>query len=264
MLSTEVTSYPASELPLPPAETVTNVLAALAALGVTGVAAAGAAYWLFKTFAKSWLDSHFQKDLEIYKAANAREVERLKADLSRYADRAAKFHAREYEVLPEAWGLMNKAYGACHSAVSAFQQHADLDRMTGPQLEAWLVGSGLEDFQKDEVRVAGDKNEKYLNFLTWKQISEAQRAAADFQNYIILQGIFIDEDLSAKMTEASVQMRKALISRSMVERVKGHHAPGQTDFWQKSVDELEPVEKSVQDVKETIRARLSDIKLLAF
>ncbi len=244
-----------------PAEILTNVLAAFAALGITGLVATGAAYWLFKTFAKGWLDSHFQKDLEDLKAANAREVERLKADLGRYADRATKFHAREYEVLPEAWGLMNRAYGACHDAISVFQRHADPNSMTGPQLEAWLEGSGLKDFQKAEVRGAGDKSEKYLTFLIWKQIAAAERSLTDFQNYIILQGVFIDEELSGEMMDSGKSMRMALISRSMVERTKGNYTQNQTDFWQQAVEELEPVEKSVKSVKETIRARLSDIKL---
>lgn len=243
------------------AELLTEVLAALAALGVTGIASAGVAYWLFRTFAKGWLDAHFQKDLEAMKAANTREVERLKADLGRYADRATKFHAREYEVLPEAWGLMNKAYGACNSAVSAFQQQADLNRMTAPQLEAWFEGSGLEEFQKDEIRGASDKNEKYSTFRSWKQIGDAERATNQFQNYVILQGVFIDEDLSAKMMGAAMTMRKALISRSMVERMQGYPSRAdQPDFWLKAMEELEPVEKTVLEVKATVRERLSDIK----
>lgn len=243
-------------------EILTNVLAALAAFGLTGIAAAGVAYWLFKTFAKGWLDAHFHKDLEALKAAHMREVERLKADLGRYADRATKFHAREYEVLPEAWGLMNKAYGSCHDAVSAFQQQSDLNSMNGPQLEAWFEGAGLEAFQKEEIRNATDKNEKYSNFRSWKQIGDADRAAAEFQNYVILQGVFIDEDLAAKMMGAAHTMRRALISRSMVERMKGYPVgPNQTDFWLKAEEELEPVEKTVQEVKVSVRERLSDIRL---
>jgi hypothetical protein len=245
---------------MPMGEVITNVFAGLAALAFTGAGAAGVAYWIFRTLGKGWLDAHFAKDLEATKAANVRESERLKADLGRYADRASKFHAREYEVLPEAWGLMNRAFGACHSAIASFQQYADLDKMTGPQLEAWFEGSGLETYQKDEIRAAGRKNDKLVGFLTWKQIGDAERAVAEFQNYVIIQGVFIDEDLAEKMAEAGRQMRRALINRSMVERTKGFSSPGQTDFWQESNNELEPVGKWVQEVKETIRMRLSDIK----
>jgi hypothetical protein len=242
-------------------ELVIKVLAALGALGITGAVAAGASYWLFKTLAKAWLDSRFQKDLEKFRAANAREVERLKADLGRYADRATKFHVREYEVLPEAWGMMNKAFGAAEYAVSALQHLPDLDRMTQPHLEAWLEASDLKNFQKDEIRGTSSKTAKYTDFFNWKQIGMAEQAIVDFQNYVVLQGVFIDEELATKMIEAARTMRRAMISRSMVEQVKGQSSPGQTDFWAKSIETLEPVREEVQAVKAVIRARLSDIRL---
>lgn len=244
-------------------QVITQALAGLAALGLTGAVAAAAAYWIFQTFAKGWLDSHFQRDLEELKAANTREAERLKADLGRYADRAAKFHAREYEVLPEVWGLMNKAYGAAYSAISSFQQYADLNAMTGPKLEAWFNGSGLEEFQKDEIRNTADKNDRYSKILTWKQIGEANKAVSEFHNYLILQGVFVEEEIAKKMTAAGRLMQVALINRTMVERLNGHVAPGQTDFWQKAIEEIGPVENMVEEVKTLVRHRLSDIRLSA-
>jgi len=244
-------------------DVLTEVLAALAALGITGAASAGAAYWLFQVFAKGWLQSHFDRDLEAFRAANTRQAERLKAELGRYADRATKFHTREYEVLPEAWGLMNKAYGASYTAISAFQQYADLNRMSAPQLETWFEGSGLPNYQQDEIRNASDKNRQYSKILTWKQISDAQKATADFTNYVILQGVFIDEEIGTKMSEAAHLMRISLISRTMVERVQGAQAPGQTDFWQKALEEIGPVEGMVEHVKHLVRLRLADIKLVA-
>lgn len=245
---------------MPLSDVIIRVLAVVASFGITGTIAAGAAYWLFKTFAKGWLDSRFQKDLEDFKAANAREVERLKAELSRYADRATKFHVREYEVLPEAWGLMNKAHGACQQAIFAFQQHADLDHMSGPHLEAWLDRSGLEEIQKTEIREAKSKNDKYGDFLSWKQIGDAEQAVANFQNYVVLQGVFIDEELAATMLDAGKAMRRALISRTMVERTKAFQSPNQPDFWTQAIETLEPVVETVRVVKENIRTRLSDIR----
>ncbi|WP_168078082.1 hypothetical protein [Caulobacter sp. SSI4214] len=245
---------------MPISDLITPILATLASLGITGAVAAGVAYWLFKMLAKGWLDSKFQKDLEDFKAANLREVERLKAELSRYADRATKFHVREYEVLPEAWGLMNKAYGACHQAVAGFQQLADLDRMSKSQLEAWLKESDLKDFQKDEIRDSTHKIDKYGEFLTWQQLGKAQYSVSEFQNYVILQGVFIEEELVNKMIEAGTAMSKSLISRRMAEVTKNFQTQNQTDFWIQAYETLEPVGNWVQDIKENIRSRLSDIK----
>jgi hypothetical protein len=253
--------------------TVGEVTSWLTSLGITGLVSAGAAWGLFKWLGRKWIEDHFSRELEAFKTEKqieleklkieyGRETERLKADLNRFADRASRFHVREYEVLPEAWGLMNKAYGATSSAISAFQQHADLNRMGQPQLDAWLEHSGLEQFEQDELKSATDKNQHYGKLRIWKQISDANGAANEFTNYVILQGVFIDEPLSLKMMEAGMNMRKAIISRSMVEQMNGQsYVPGQTDFWQQAIAEVQAIEPVVLEVKQEVRQLLSNIRL---
>ena len=100
----------------------------------------------------------------------------------------------------------------------------------------------------------------YAKIRSWKQINDAQNATAAFMNYVILQGVFIDETISVRFMEAAVLMRKALVSRSMVERGLGG-APGQTDFWQLASQEMEPVESMVADLKHRVRDHLASISL---
>jgi hypothetical protein len=245
----------------------------LASLGITGAIAVGAAWALFQWLGKKWVEDHFSKELEAFKAEKqvelellrteyGQETERLKADLNRFADRASRFHVREYEVLPEAWGLMNKAYGSASGAISAFQQYPDLNNMSDSQFAEWLERSSLEQYQKEELRRASDKNKDYSTMKSWKQLADAEEAVVNFVNYIILQGFFIDETLATKMMNAGQNMRNALISRSMVERTRGqHYVAGQTDFWQEARKEIEAVEPVVLEVKQEVRQRLSHIQL---
>ena len=245
----------------------------LASLGITGLISATAAWGLFRWLGKQWITDHFSKELEAFKAEKqieleklrteyGRETERLKADLNRFADRASRFHVREYEVLPEAWGLMNKAYGATSSAIASFQESADLDRMSQPQLSAWLDQSGLEKYQIEELISTTDKNQHYSTLRNWKQLSEAKQAATEFVNYVILQGVFIDEPLSQKMMEAGLNIHKAIISRSMGERLKGQSShDGQPNFFQEAWGEIQAVEPVVSEVKREIRQHLSNIRL---
>lgn len=245
----------------------------LMSLGITGLVSAASAWGLFRWLGKKWIEDHFSKELEAFKAEKqveleklkteyGRETERLKADLNRFADRASRFHVREYEVLPEAWGLMNKAFGAASSVASSFQQHPDLDHMDQSQFAAWLEQSGLEQYQKNELSSTTQKNEHYMTLRNWKQIAVADKSAIEFINYVILQGVFIDEPLSQKMMEAGQNMRKAIISRSMAERLKGSsYSEGQTDFGQKAVEEIQAIEPVVLDVKKEVRQLLSNIRL---
>jgi hypothetical protein len=246
----------------------------LTSLGITGLVAGAGAWGLFKWLGTKWIEDHFVKELEAFKAEKqveleklkteyGRETERLKAELNRFADRASRFHLREYEVLPEAWGLMNKAYGAAASTISSIQQHPDLDRMGKPQFAAWLDQSGLEQYQKDDLNSASDKNQSYMKMHNWRQISEANISATEFMNYIILQGVFIDEQLGQKMAEAGQNIRKALISRSMAARMDEQpYADGQTDFFGKAGEEISAVEPVVVEVKQEVRRLLSNIRLV--
>lgn len=245
----------------------------IVSLGITGVLSATAAWGLFKWLGRRWIEDHFSKELEAFKAEKqfeleklrteyGRETERLKADLNRFADRATRFHDREYEVLPEAWGLMNKAFGAASNVIVSFQEHPDFSRMGQPQFAAWLEQSDLEQYEKDELSSAPDKNKHYLTLRNWKQISQADRAANEFRNYVILQGVFIEESLSQKMMQAGLNMRKALVSRSMVERLEGQsYVEGQPNFWLEASSEIQAIEPVVLEVKEEIRHLLSNIRL---
>ena len=252
---------------------VAEVASWITYLGLTGATAAVVSWALFKWLGKKWIEGHFAKELESFRTEKqieieklrteyGRETERLKADLNRYADRASLFHIREYEVLPEAWGLMNKAYGATFSAISAFQEHPDLNRMVQSQFEDWLGQSDLQQYQKDELSASTDRNQSYMKMSNWNKIFEADRAAMDFMNYVILQGVFIEESLSEKMSTAGLNMRKSLISRKMAESLDANqYADGKNNFWEQSGIEIRAVEAVVLEVKQEVRQRLSNIRL---
>jgi hypothetical protein len=253
---------------------IVSVIASwLASLGITGLVAATTAWAIFKWLGQKWIEDHFSKELESFKAekqieleklraAYECETERLKADLNRFADRASRFHVREYEVLPEAWGLMNKAFGAVSSAVAAFQRYPDLNRMGESEFLAWLDRSGLEQHDKEVLNRSYDKNEDYIKILNWKKILEADAAAIEFLNYIIINEIFINDALYSKMTEVSTFLRKSIINRRMAEETMGYqYIPGQENLLVQASKEIENASSGLIDIKKEIRHLLSNIKL---
>jgi hypothetical protein len=164
----------------------------LAALGVTGTACAAAAFALFRWFGASWLEAKFAKDLEEFKAEKnsqlsklnsgyQQEAERLKADVNRLLDRATKLHAREYEILPAAWGLLSKAHGATASLESSIQVRPDLDAMRPEQLDEFLQRSELSEWQKLDIAKSTEKGATYARHLVWLQIGQASSAIIEYQ-----------------------------------------------------------------------------------
>lgn len=201
-----------------------GLFAWLGQFGVTIVAAAAVAYGLFRFLGKKWIEGLYAKQLVALKAAADRELEafrvekseqrdaltrdfqresdRLKAEISRLADRASQLHRREYEILPEAWGLLNKAFGrACESARSgAIYPH--FDQNDPAALAHFIDGEDLADYQKAQLKASPSWYDDYTKMRQNKAVLDARVLIGDFNNFIILNGVFLEEPLVSKMREA--------------------------------------------------------------
>ncbi|MDD2706240.1 MAG: hypothetical protein PHU07_13040 [Acidocella sp.] len=235
-----------------------QVLAWLAALGLTGSVAAIGAFGLFRFFGKNWLEAKFQERLLAFKAEKDQELEKLRAEISRMLDRAAKFNAKEYEILPDAWKLLNAAFGATAYLVSAIKHRPDLGGMSEAQLSEFLDKSDLAEWQKDELRSAGEKNRYYGNVCSWKELNQATKALTEYNNYILLNDIFIENDVARKMSDVARELRMA--AHFVESSLKGTGLP---DYWTKAYQRQENAEKLIDELRQIVRARISDIKLIS-
>jgi hypothetical protein len=68
-------------------EPLKELLAWFAAVGISAAALAGVALWLFRLFSQKWLETKFGKQLEAYKHAQQRELEKLKLEINTQFDR---------------------------------------------------------------------------------------------------------------------------------------------------------------------------------
>ena len=234
-----------------------QIFAWLAALGLTGSAAAVGAFGLFRFFGKNWLEAKFQERLVAFKAEKDQELEKLRAEIGRMLDRAAKFNAKEYEILPEAWKLLNTAFGTTAYSVSALRRRPDLERMSDAQLKEFLDKSDLAEWQKDELRRSGDKNRYYGDFCSWKELNQANKALAEYNNYVLLNDIFLENDVALKMSEVARDLGMAAhFVESSLDRT------GQSDAWRNAYERQQSAEKLVDELRQTVRSRISDIRLI--
>ena len=137
-------------------------LAAIVGVALAGSAAfSGIALWLFKLFGEKWLGAKFAERLEAFKHDQQKEIEHLRFEINKLLDRTTKLHQREFEVLPRAWSLLARSYHSVKSITSALQAYPDIERMTTAHLDEFLSESPLMNWQKDELKVASDKNKYY-------------------------------------------------------------------------------------------------------
>ena len=110
---------------------LTYLSAAILAVGGFGAII----YWLFKLLAAKWLDAKFAERLSAYKHTQQKELEQLKFEISALLGRTVKLHQREFDVLPEAWGLLTDAFTITRPVALGAVFSPDIRKMTGEQFE---------------------------------------------------------------------------------------------------------------------------------
>ncbi len=218
---------------------------------VYGGGAAAFAYLIFQYLGKSWIENKFKQKLEQYKHEQALEIQRLKIEIDSVLSGTLKLQEKEFETLPEAWRLLDEAYGRVASLVSHLQQYPDLDQMSVPQIEEFLSRSELLEFQKEDIRQADVKLNKYQEIIFWHRLATAQKACSNLENYIVRYGIFFPEELKEQFSKVIGELWSTLISKEIGEKV--NDVKMQNEALTEVKEHIEPLRKSIEN---NIHARL--------
>ena len=76
--------------------------------------AAGAA--LFRYFARKWIDHHFDERLQDLKSEQDKVLRHVQSGIDRNVHRAKMLYDKEFEVIAEAWQLLDKAWLVANAA----------------------------------------------------------------------------------------------------------------------------------------------------
>ncbi len=226
--------------------------------GITAGAAAIAAFGLFRWLGAKWIEDHFAKELLAAKAAYQRDSDRLKAEVGRLLDRASQLHHREYEALPEAWGLLNKAMGASQDARGSGAIYPHFKTDDPEALAEFIDGEDLADFQKARLKVAPDWYAQYTKMRRDRAIIASRVALTSYSKFIILIGVFIAEPLLEKMRQARDHIADANEKRwAVAEEIAEPGDEAAAD------DQLRLAGRLVDGIKLAVRATLFETQLPA-
>lgn len=159
------------------------------------------AWQIFKSMGEKWIDSKFAESLEEYKHAKQKELENLRFEIAALMDRTVKLHQREFDVIPEAWGLLTDAFTILRPVSLGIGMAPDLRVMSPAQFEYFIKTIPLEDFQKEELRNADDKSKYYLDAIQRYDFNRALEACAAFHIYITKNGIFMPPAIKKKFAD---------------------------------------------------------------
>lgn len=187
-----------------------NYYTVIASLLVSTLGAAPAAYGLFQFLGKSWIESKFERQLQELKHKQAQELHRLRVEIDSTLSATLKLQEKEFEVLPEAWRLLNITFGATASISSPIQTYPDLDRKTTVEIEEILSSTDLLDSQKDRIRNSNEKGKQYLDEFFWLRLQNAEKSRQNLQNYLSLNGIFFPPSVKEMFQKILLKLNEAI------------------------------------------------------
>jgi hypothetical protein len=221
----------------------------IAELGVTASVATAATIAAFRLLGTKWLDARFAERLEKFKHDQSQEIERLRYRINALMDRTTKLHQHEFEVLPEIWQKLGIAFSAATSFTWGTTRYPDLNAMGEAQFSEFLEGSPLSGWQKDELQNCSNRNGNYQQMMFWHRLDAVHKAHADFHNYFISKGIFVQPELKEKIRALSNMMYDAFRER---ETNQENPMPGEGRFGKgdrlhrEGLEAMEAIEKEVQ------------------
>jgi len=116
--------------------------------------------------------------------------------------------------------------------------------MDAAQLAEFLRQSDLYDFEKEDLRKAGDKNAYYQKRRLWHTAKYAKEAFGGFHNYTIRNRIFLSTDLFQQFQKIDDMMWEAIVLRELDE--EGDDRKMWTDANKKIRDDINPVRDEIE------------------
>jgi hypothetical protein len=230
------------------------ILGPLGALGLTVGAIVAATYGLFRFLGAKWIEKKFQQILEEFRYEKVRELESLRLEINNKLNRATFLNEREFEVLPALYHRMNVAFDSVAIFTSPVQFHADVDRMKEEELKTLDFVS----YEIDDVRSYEPRSERYQNIVFWKQLNSTFILYTDFNNYLISNSIFVDDDLRQHIESIRDLMSDAL-HEARCEKEYPNPRPGR---WSKRDALRAGGEPKIDIIRKEVRGRLIELRTL--
>jgi hypothetical protein len=216
---------------------------------------AALAFLIFKTLGEKWLDTRFTARLKRVEHGYAVELSKLKHRLDAAANGQNRIHQKEFEVLPEAWYLLDEATSVLKWVTSPLQSYPDVSHLSDSDWAEHLEAS--EIFSSSDKRYLlgvnqSSRQKEYNEIYDSHKNLRAQQAIRRFQAYAARNSIFLPEDLGAQFDEIRTLMWTASAANS-VGREAGDWKL-QREGWEKLEKQVEPL---FQDIRRAIKRRIA-------
>jgi hypothetical protein len=191
------------------------------------------------------------RNLEEFKAQQARELEALRERLNHLGDRGKRANELEFNAIAAVWEKFIEAYTATDAAIISFVQIPDLNTMNGDERDKYLETTELSPSQKEQVRSSADPTDMLSKNLIWRQIATAGEQIFLAHKAIRRERIFLPEDLRLEF------MRMLdIVSGAYTQRKIEHQSPRRSHELQATAKFYEQGPKGVDNLAAMVRTKL--------
>ena len=167
---------------------------AIAFFGPTGLA-----YLLILKYGEKWIDRRVEAKTKRLEHDLQKELDRARDELQRMFDRVVKIHAKEFEVLPEAWLMLHELHGKAYHGVDAVMKGVPaFGKMKDDELEEFLKQCSFTDFQRkmiSEAETPEQREKEYFRLLNGNNLDVANEAGRLFKNYLLKNDVFMTPEI---------------------------------------------------------------------
>lgn len=211
----------------------------------------GAALLLPTKLGEALIKFRSDRNLEEFKAHQARELEALRDRLNHLGDRGKRANELEFNAITAVWEKFIEAYTATDAAIMSFIQIPDLNPMKNDEKDKYLGTIELSLAQKEQVRSAADPTDMLSKVLIWRQIATAGEQIFLAHKAIRKERIFLPEDLRLE-----VMRMLDIVSGAYTQRKIEHQSPQRNHQLQATTKFYDQGPKGVDNLATMVRTKL--------
>jgi hypothetical protein len=231
---------------------VDQLLRILGQIVLYGGGGAAVAYGLFQYLGKSWIENKFAKSLEEFKHQQAIEVQRLRVEIESMLSGALRLQELEFKVLPEAWRLLDNAYGLARWVTASYTEYPSIEGMSHAELLEYFSKAYPElldsQVQKIIAATGRDRDQRFHELISWQRLNRAKKGVNELETYTAANGLFLPPALKKQFLEIIPVLRTAVITVETGQQVKDYKMRGSASADLETVAPLhKAIEKAIED-----------------
>jgi hypothetical protein len=176
----------------------------------------GAALLLPTKLGEALFSYRLGKALEGFKADRTQELEHLKEQLGHVGDRGRRSNELEFSSIEIVWRAFVKAWLSTNTCIGSMTQIPRFATMGESDVKSFAASSGLNENDQKRLLAATDRENEYVNIVSWQRVIEAGQDVYQVRLKLREQRIFMPEDITTVFSEVIEKMSGAQVERRLM------------------------------------------------